>query len=91
MAVPEIERFFYRSLQGIRGHVFVGGREYEWRSWQGEILANLLISLDTETELMTPGGTPRVAVIQVFDGETCYLIHPHSLARFIQSTLRARL
>ncbi len=61
---------------------------YEYRQWDGDELASRLIGFDTETELVQPGRTPRLAVAQAFDGEICFLIHPDDLGRFISRTPR---
>ena len=42
------------------------------------------MAIDTETALAEPGKIPQLAVAQVFDGQTCYLIHPDELGRFVR-------
>lgn len=86
LSIDEMRTFFDRSLRGlVRGDVVVGGRQYEYRQWDGEELDSKLISVDTETELAEPGKIPRLAVAQAFDVETCHLIHPDELGRFIRT------
>ena len=81
-----MKTFFDKSLRGIiRGHVMVGGHQYEYRQWDGEELVSNLIAIDTETNLAEPGRLPRLALAQAFDGETCYLIHPDHLGNFIRA------
>jgi hypothetical protein len=91
MSTAELKTFFDRSLRGlIRGQVTVGGKEYAYRQWDGERLVSRLVAIDTETELAKTGRIPRLAVVQAFDGETCYLVHPDDLGRFIKTHAKSR-
>ena len=85
MSIAELNKFFERSLRGlISGRVTVGGKEYEYRQWDGEEMSSRLVAIDCETEVIPPGKIPRLAVAQAFDGKTCYLIHPDDVGRFIK-------
>lgn len=85
MSISDLETFFDKSLKGIlRGHVVVGGRTYEYRQWDGEQLSSALLSIDTETRLCEYGKVPELAIGQVFDGESVYLIPPDVMGPFIR-------
>ncbi len=91
MSIAELETFFDQSLQGlIRGNVTVGRYVYEYRQWEGEQLASRLVAIDSETEVTAAGKIPRLAVVQAFDGEICYLVHPDDLGRFIKTHAKSR-
>lgn len=85
MPAAPANQFFSKS-QGdiVRGHVIVGRYQYEYRQWDGEQCQSQLLGFDTETEVIDdPGSVPRLALSQVFDGKTVYLVHPDATAQFI--------
>lgn len=72
------------SVPLVSGVVVVGGRSVKFAQWAGDPMASEVLALDTETAVIEGRGSiPPVAVIQVYDGEVCWLIHPDSLAAFI--------
>lgn len=49
------------------------GMKFPVRFWDGEILHSDYFAIDTETENIEPGKTPRMIILQVFDGTTSWL------------------
>lgn len=85
MDLMEVKKFFGKSLQGrVWGTVVVGSREYPWQEWTGETMYSKLLSMDTETEPISAGKVPRLAVATVFDGEDCWLVPPCRLKDFVE-------
>lgn len=53
-----------------------------WQHWDGQQLRPHF-SLDTETELITGYGVPRLALAAVSDGTSNYILHPDQISQFL--------
>ena len=70
--------------QGLRGSVQLQNREYPFEQWSGQRCSSQLIAIDTETTVVeSRGQVPRLAVVQVFDGENVFLIKPKDVSAWL--------
>jgi hypothetical protein len=90
MSISELSDYLDRSLRGVpEGELQLGSKTYAWRQWEGESLASKLIAVDTETELCSVGQVPKLAVMQAYDGQVCYLVHPTDVGAFFDMHAQA--
>ena len=60
------------------------GKEYTFTLWNGEVLPDKVLALDTETELIQEGVTPRLALAAVHGSAgSCVVIHPGDVFDFV--------
>lgn len=55
-----------------------------FRHWNGEVLADSRIPLDTETEVIEAHQIPRLALASSCDGDTGLIIHPNRVLEFMR-------
>lgn len=67
-----------------RWSVSLSDEQIEYGAWDGQSLENGPIALDCETSLVEGHTIPRLALVQVSDGQQHFLVHPDQGERFIK-------